>query len=77
MKYSTQMIFADMVEDVSSDDEIDELFSQLLQIEPPTTLVDDILAAVACLPLPQEMGPMTGDDVMKEIAMRTKVQQLS
>ena len=63
MKYSTQVLFADNVEDVSSEDEIDELFSQLLQIEPPPTLVDDILASVARLPLPQEMPPMTWNDV--------------
>jgi hypothetical protein len=61
--YSTQMLLAENIEDVSSEDEIDELFSHLLQIEPPTTLVDDILATVARLPLPQEMEKMTWDDV--------------
>lgn len=63
MMYSTQMLLADTIEDVSSEDEIDELFSHLLQIEPPATLVDDILATVARLPLPQEMEKMTWDDV--------------
>ncbi len=67
--YSTQMLLADSIEDMSSEeDEIDELFSQLLQIEPPATLVDDILATVAGLPLPQEMGKMTWDDVEGLIA---------
>jgi hypothetical protein len=59
MEYSAQTLFADTVEDVSSEDEIDELFSQLLQIEPPGTLVDDILALVGRLPLPQETGSVT------------------
>lgn len=34
------------------DDEIDMLYCQLEQIEPPTTLVNSILASVASLPLP-------------------------
>ncbi|HEV2662984.1 MAG TPA: hypothetical protein VGU68_20415 [Ktedonobacteraceae bacterium] len=55
MKYSTQMLFADVIEDESPEDEIDQLFSQLLQIEPPPTLVDDILASIAHLPLPQKI----------------------
>ncbi len=72
MIYSTQMLLADTIEDVSSEDEIDELFSQLLQIEPPSTLVNDILATVARLPLPQEMGIMTWDDVEGLVA-RNKI----
>jgi hypothetical protein len=61
--YSTQMLLAANIEDMSSEDEIDKLFSQLLQIEPPVTLVDTILATVAHLPLPQEMDKMTWEDV--------------
>jgi hypothetical protein len=76
MKHSTQMIFADMVEEESSEDELDELFSQLLQIEPPPTLIDTILTSVACLPLPQEMQAMTWDDVQRLVA-RGKAQQAS
>jgi hypothetical protein len=53
MKYSTQMHLVNVPGDDSSEDEIDELFSQLLHIEPPTTLVADILASVARLSLPQ------------------------
>ena len=74
--YSTQMLLADTIEDMSSEDEIDQLFSQLLQIEPPTTLVDDILATVARLPLPQYMDKMTWDDVEGLVA-RNKKQQPS
>ncbi len=76
MKYSTQLIFADRIEDESSEDEIDELFSQLLQIEPPTTLVDDILASVARLPLPQEMQSMAWGEV-EGFVVRSKAQWLS
>ncbi len=76
MMYSTQMIFADTVEDMSPEDEIDELFSRLLQIEPPATLVDDILASVAQLPLPQEMQSMTWDDV-EGLVVHNKAQQPS
>lgn len=36
-------------EDVSSDDDIDRLFRQLEQIEPPSSLVDSILASVTQL----------------------------
>jgi hypothetical protein len=58
MKYSLQMLFADVTEDDLLEDEIDQLFSQLLQIEPPPTLVDDILASIADLPLLQELQLM-------------------
>jgi hypothetical protein len=74
--YSTQMLLAANIEDASSEDEIDGLFSQLLQIEPPATLVDDILATVARLPLPQEMNKMTWEDVEGLVA-RNKIQLLS
>jgi hypothetical protein len=47
-----------------------------LQIEPPATLVDDILATVARLPLPQEMDKMTWEDVQGLIA-RNKTQMPS
>jgi hypothetical protein len=63
MKYSTQMLFADVTEDESSEDEIDQLFRQLLQIEPPPTLVDDILASIAHLPLPQKLHSIDMDDL--------------
>ncbi len=44
-------------EDVLSDEEIDQLFSEILQVEPPTWLVDTILAAAARLSLPQFPKP--------------------
>ncbi len=60
MNYSYQLLFA---EDVTEDDEIDALFSQLQQIAPPSTLVEDILAAVERLPLPiQRSTPKTWED---------------
>ncbi|MBA2394908.1 MAG: hypothetical protein H0V70_19450 [Ktedonobacteraceae bacterium] len=61
--YSIETLFANNIEDMSSEDEIDELFSQLLHIDPPATLVDDILATVARLPLPQEMAQMPWDNM--------------
>jgi hypothetical protein len=74
--YSTQMLLAANIEDASSEDEIDELFSRLLQIEPPATLIDNILATVARLPLPQEMDKMTWEDVEGLVA-RNKMQMPS
>ena len=50
MKYFPQALLAD---DVASDD-IDNIFSQLQQIEPPPSLVERIMQSVSKLPLPQE-----------------------
>jgi len=50
MKHSAEVFFANTIEDMMSDDETDELFSQLLSVEPPSTLVNNILATVASLP---------------------------
>ncbi len=56
MNYSHQLLFTE-------DDEIDALFSQLQQIAPPSTLVGDILASVARLPLPKQRSmPKTWED---------------
>ncbi len=49
MNYAHTILFA---EDITEDDEIDELFSQLQQIAPPATLIEDILASVARLGVP-------------------------
>ena len=76
MMYSTQMLLAGTIEDMESEDEIDELFSQLLQIKPPATLVDDILATVAHLPLPQEMSTMTWDEA-EGLVLHKKLDQYS
>lgn len=60
MNYSHQILFA---EDTREDDEIDALFSQLQQIAPPSTLVEDILASVAHLPIPMPRStPKTWED---------------
>ncbi len=60
MNYSYQLLFA---EDLTEDDDIDALFSQLQQIAPPLTLVGNILASVARLPLPtQRSTPKTWED---------------
>lgn len=50
MKYFPQALLAD---DVTSDD-IDNIFSQLQQIEPPPSLVERIMQSVSKIPLPQE-----------------------
>lgn len=49
MNYAHTILFA---EDITEDDEIDALFSQLQQIAPPATLIEDILASVARLDVP-------------------------
>jgi hypothetical protein len=68
MKYSTQMLFGNVQEDDSSEDEIDELFSQLLRVEPPPTLVADILASVARLSLPHVLDTRPLDTVERLVA---------
>ncbi len=51
MNYFPQILFAD---DVASDDDIDNIFSQLQQIEPPPSLVERIMRSVRNIPLPLE-----------------------
>ena len=53
MSYLQPVLFS---EDVTSDDDIDRLFSQLEQIEPPAFLVDSILASVSQLAEQQRQG---------------------
>lgn len=48
--------------EVSSDDEIDELFSQLEVIAPPSSLIERIMETVAHLPHPTQQPPSDGDD---------------
>ncbi len=61
MNYSHSLLF---VEDWIKDDDIDTLFSQLQQIAPPSTLVGDIIASAARLPLPtQRSTPRTWEDL--------------
>ena len=53
MSYLQPVLFS---EDVTSDDDIDRLFSQLEQIEPPASLVDSILASISQLAGQQRQG---------------------
>jgi len=53
MSYLQAVLFS---ENVSVDDDIDRLFSQLEQIEPPTSLVDSILASVSKLEQQKRQG---------------------
>ncbi|HZO71154.1 MAG TPA: hypothetical protein VFB60_03065 [Ktedonobacteraceae bacterium] len=50
MSYFPQVLLAD---DVTADDDIDSIFSQLQQIEPPPSLVERIMRSVRNIPLPQ------------------------
>ena len=50
MKYQMSTFFS---ESVLSDDEFDNIFSELLQVEPPPALVQQILASLTPLPRPQ------------------------
>jgi hypothetical protein len=56
--YVARIFFCEEIEDNTVDDEIDELFSKLEQIEPPLSLIEDILATVAQLPPPQFLTPV-------------------
>jgi len=58
MKYPQHVLFSD---EVSSDDEIDHLFSKLPLIEPPESLVERILTTVSHLPRPQFLLPPLWD----------------
>ena len=62
MNNTPTILFA---EDIIEDDEIDELFSQLQQIAPPATLIEDILASVARLgvPTPPRITQKLWDDM--------------
>ena len=40
--------------DVTTDEEFDELVSELLHVEPPPSLVDNILSSVARIPLTRD-----------------------
>ncbi len=56
--YAARMFFCEEIEDNTVDDEMDELFSKLEQMEPPASLIEDILVSVAHLPLPQYLTPL-------------------
>ena len=45
------------LEDILAEDEIDQVFSSLPQITPPSTLVSNIMSAVAQLQVDQVVSP--------------------
>ena len=62
--YVARIFFCEEIEDNTVDDEIDELFSKLEQIEPPLSLIEDILVIVAQLPPPQFLNPMDEEEIV-------------
>jgi hypothetical protein len=54
MKHFAQDSFED---DLSSDADVDEVFSRLDQLKPPIDFVDRVMQAVSRLPLPQMLQP--------------------
>jgi hypothetical protein len=54
MKKQQDELFA---KNVTSDEEFDQFVCDLLYVEPPSSLVENILSSVANLPLPQYMQP--------------------
>ncbi len=66
--YAARMFFYEDLEenkpvDDMVEDEIDKLFSKLEQMEPPASLLDDILATVAHLPLPQNLTSLDMEEL--------------
>jgi hypothetical protein len=45
--------FENLIDDSADENDVDRLFAHLEQCEPPVDMVERIMAAVACLPLPQ------------------------
>ena len=63
--------------DILVEDEVDQVFNALPLITPPATLVDNIMAAVAQLPLPQPLKPASILDNMGILYVSLDPQQLS
>lgn len=55
------------IDDFMADDEIDRLFSQLEQMEPPTGAIENILNTVSRLPLPQYLSDEDIEEAMKSL----------
>ena len=74
MSYFPQVLLAD---DVASDDDIDSIFSQLQQIEPPPSLVERIMRSVRNIPLPEGQerpdSPWLWDNVDGLIVCRSRL----
>ncbi len=66
MNYPLHALFAD---DIAPDDEIDNLFSRLQQIEPPPTLVDTILASITHLSRQTQLPPSNLWESVKELVV--------
>lgn len=60
-------LFMENRDDFMGDDEIDKLFSQLGQIEPPAEVIENILNTVSRLPLPQYLSDEDIEEVMKSV----------
>jgi hypothetical protein len=54
MKHFAQDSFGD---DLPSDEDVDEVFSHLDQLKPPTDFVHRVMQAISRLPLPQVLQP--------------------
>ena len=63
--------------DIIVEDEIDQVFNALPLITPPATLVGNIMAAVAQLPLPQPLKPVSLLDNMDVLHVSLDPQLLS
>lgn len=63
--------------DIIVEDEIDQAFNALPLIAPPATLVDNIMAAVAQLPVPQPLKLVSLWDNMGILHVSLDPQQLS
>jgi hypothetical protein len=67
MKNYQDLVSSELVNDIL-DDDIDELYCQLEQIEPPTFLVDSIMASVAHLPQPQVREQSKSEEDLRMLA---------
>jgi len=71
------LIQGSLLYDIIVEDEMDQAFNALPLITPPTTLVDNIMAAVAQLSLPQPLKPTSILDNMGVLYVSLDPQQLS
>jgi hypothetical protein len=71
------LIQGSVLYDIIVEDEIDQAFDALPLITPPATLVDNIMAAVAQLSLPQPLKPVSILDNLGVLHVSLDPQQLS
>jgi hypothetical protein len=60
-----------------TDDDIDELFLQLEQFEPPADFVDRVMGSISRLPLPQYIRPHTDEEEQGELTIYHQQRMLS